>query len=264
MNTELIEGVANYTFSANSINVSALVGRDISIKFQGKINCIHCNKITKKSYSGGYCYPCSIKLAECDLCILRPHTCHFQKGTCRDEEFAKSHCFKDHIVYVAASSGVKVGITRLNQIPTRFIDQGASFALPIFKVKSRYHSGLIELLLSETMSDKTDWRKMLRGEVSDFNLENIRREIFSEFSQFLDELEEKHADLSIEYLENENTIAINYPVLEYPTKINSTNFDKTNEVRGKLMGIKGQYLIFKDTVLNIRNHTGYNISLEIL
>ncbi len=264
MNTELVNGVANYSFTADSRNLNDLIGHEVSIKFLGKINCIHCNRVTKKSYSGGHCYPCSIKLAECDLCILRPHTCHFHKGTCRDEEFAKSHCFSEHVVYLAASSGVKVGITRVTQIPTRFIDQGASFALPIFKVKSRYHSGLIEDLLSETMSDKTDWRKMLRGEVGDFDLEDMRDAIFSKFGQFLDELEEKHVDLAIDYLENENLIAINYPVLEYPTKINSINLDKTTEINSKLMGIKGQYLILKDSVLNIRNHTGYNISLEIL
>ena len=37
-----------------------------------------------------------------------------------------------------------------------------------------------------------------------------------------------------------------------------------NVIEGRLWGIKGQYLIFDDgSVLNIRKHNGYNITLEI-
>jgi hypothetical protein len=174
------------------------------------------------------------------------------------------HCMIDHFVYLANSSGLKVGITRHTQIPTRFIDQGAVEALPIIRVKTRYHSGLVEKLLSSELKDKTDWRKMLKGERVELSLEEMRDEVFENFSSDLDSLENKYEGLSLEFLERESIIDIDYPVLKYPEKVTSMSFDKSAIIEGKLEGIKGQYLIFDKGVINIRNHTGYKVKLEIL
>lgn len=266
MRTELKAGEAHYYFvqSESETYLNPLIGKNIKLTFDGKINCCSCGKETKKSYGGGYCYPCTIKLAECDMCILRPEQCHFHLGTCREPKWGEEHCMIDHFVYLANSSGLKVGITRHTQIPTRFIDQGAVMALPIIRVKSRYHSGLVEKLLSSELKDKTDWRKMLKGELVDLSLEDKRDEVFENFSSDLDSLEEKYDGLKLEFLEREEIIEINYPVLKYPEKVNSMSFDKTPIIEGQLMGIKGQYLIFDKGVINIRNHTSYKVQLEIL
>jgi len=266
MRTDLVDGKANYYFvqSENETFLNPHIGKNIRLTFLNEINCTSCGKQTKKSYGGGYCYPCTLKLAECDMCILKPEQCHFHLGTCREPEWGKEHCMIDHIVYLANSSGLKVGITRHTQIPTRFIDQGAVEALPIIRVKTRYHSGLVEKLLSSELKDKTDWRKMLKGEKVDLSLEEMRDEVFENFASDLDSLENKYAGLSLEFLERESIIDINYPVLKYPEKVTSMSFDKTSVIEGKLEGIKGQYLIFDKGVINIRTHTGYKVKLEIL
>jgi hypothetical protein len=131
--------------SDQRIALNPLLGKVIKLTFTGNIRCVHCNRTIKKSFNQGYCYPCFISLAQCDMCIMKPETCHYEAGTCREPSWGEEFCFKPHIVYLANSSGIKVGITRQTQIPTRWIDQGAVQALPIFKVQSRYMAGLIEI-----------------------------------------------------------------------------------------------------------------------
>lgn len=240
-----------------------LIGRNFKIHFQSEINCTHCGKKTAKSYSGGYCYPCSIKLAECDMCILRPETCHFERGTCRQPDWGLANCMIPHYVYLANSSGLKVGITRTTQIPTRWIDQGATQALPILKVGTRYQSGVFEKLFSSEVNDKTDWRKMLKGPAEELDLESKRDELFELFGDDLDELESKFGSEHVTILERESVVDISYPVEVYPEKVASVSLDKSQVVGGKLQGIKGQYLIFDVGVINIRSHTGYKVHLEL-
>ncbi len=237
-----------------------LIGKNLRINFTGNIFCQNCFKKTKKSYGSGYCYPCTMKLAACDMCILKPELCHYHLGTCREPKWGEENCMVNHVVYLANSSGLKVGITRESQVPIRFMDQGAIEALPIFKVKSRYHSGLIEKMLSSELKDKTDWRKMLKGEIADIDLYEKRDEVIEIFEHELEKLEDGHG-VDFEYLENEKTIALKYPVKKYPEKVLSLSFDKTPSIEGKLVGIKGQYLIFDIGVLNLRNHTSYEVEI---
>ena len=245
------------------IPLNEVLGQRLQLKFSGEIFCIHCHKKTKKSFSQGYCYPCFKKLAQCDMCILKPETCHFDQGTCRDPAWAETHCMQGHTVYLSNSSGLKVGITRNSQIPTRWIDQGAIQALPIFKVKSRLHSGLVEILLAEHISDKTNWRTMLKGEVPELDLKKERDNLIDTCEVELEQLWEEVDDFSLEPLEKEEVIALQYPVLEYPKKIISHNIEKNRLVEGTLVGIKGQYLILDNGVLNIRKYTGYQASLSL-
>lgn len=243
--------------------MTPLIGQKITLKFNGEIHCIACERRIKKSYSGGYCFPCSQKLAQCDLCIMKPETCHYNAGTCREPEWGDAFCMQDHIVYLANSSGIKVGITRANQIPTRWIDQGASQALPIFRVKTRYQSGLLEVIFKAHVSDRTDWRKMLKGQAEAVDLLAIRDHLIVECGDEISALQERFGEEAILLIKDQDVVNISYPVDEYPDKVKSFNFDKTPEVTGVLHGIKGQYLIFDTGVINIRKFTGYNITMVV-
>lgn len=244
------------------IPMNPLIGSQIGLLYSGEIHCQNCQRLTKKSYSGGFCFPCSQKLAQCDLCFMKPELCHFSQGTCREPEWAEQVCMQDHIVYLANSSGLKVGITRISQLPTRWLDQGATQALPIFRVSSRYHSGLIEVLFKNHVSDRTDWRKMLRGPAEAIDLADQRDRLQSECAAEVALMQQQLGEDTIKPLTSEKALEIQYPVTQYPTKVSSLNFDKTPEVTGKLLGIKGQYLILDSGVLNIRKFNGYHITMK--
>ena len=265
MEVELKEGHAIYKLQTSDgfIVMNDLIGKTFKIYSENEINCCHCSKKTTKSYSGGYCYPCSLKLAQCDMCILKPELCHFDKGTCREPDWGLEHCMIPHYVYLANSSGLKVGITRTTQIPARWIDQGAVQALPILKVATRYMSGVFEKLLSTEINDKTDWRKMLKGNPEPLDLEAKRDELFELFGDDIDELENRFGRNQVSILENESVTDISYPVEQYLEKISSVSLTKNEVVGGKLQGIKGQYLIFDVGVINIRSHTGHKVHLEL-
>jgi len=242
--------------------LNALLGKQIRLEYLGDIHCTHCGKRSKKSFSQGYCYPCFTKLPQCDTCIMSPEKCHYDQGTCRDPSWGEEFCFTDHYVYLANSSGVKVGITRGSQIPTRWIDQGATQAMPIFRVKSRYQAGLIEDCLREHVADRTHWQKMLKGNSDAVDLEEIRDSIIAQSESGLSAIEQKFGLLAIQRLYHQQIVDINFPVLEFPEKVKSLNFDKQPVVEGVLQGIKGQYLILDTGVINIRKFTAYNVQFS--
>jgi hypothetical protein len=257
-------GAVNYQLPIGQqlIAVNQLIGKSLTLNYHGAIHCLHCGKKTNKSYSQGYCFLCMRKLPQCDLCIMKPETCHFEQGTCRDPQWAQNHCMTGHYVYLANTSGLKVGITRHTQIPTRWIDQGATQALPIFKVNTRLQSGLVEVALAEFIDDKTNWRTMLKG-----NAEPI--DLIARAEQLIDKIEDKLAVITAKYGAqsiqrlSEKIVNLDFPVIEFPSKIISLNFDKTPEVSGTLLGIKGQYLLFDNGVINIRKFTSYQVSAKI-
>jgi len=243
--------------------ISEHLGKLVRLEYSGEIHCSNCGRKTKKSFQQGYCYPCSRKLARCDICIVRPEKCHYDAGTCREPEWGEAHCLRPHIVYLANSSGIKVGITREEQVPTRWIDQGASQALPIFRVASRLISGLIETTLAAHVSDKTNWQRMLKGVPEALGLPAARDELLATCADEIAALRERFGDEAITALTDVPVQAIDYPVLEYPTKVKSLNFDKTPVVEGVLQGIKGQYLILDNGVINIRKFTSYRVDAEL-
>ena len=244
-----------------SIALNPLIGKKLTLTFHGKIACKHCGKNTKKSYSQGFCYPCMTKLAQCDMCIMKPETCHYHLGTCREPLWGEQHCMVDHYVYLSNTSAMKVGITRHTQLPTRWIDQGATQALPIFKVSTRLQSGLVETALTEYIGDKTNWRAMLKGSNEQLDLKAHAERLKPKIAQCLDQIALKFGHDAVQCL-NEEVVEINYPVSQYLTKINSFNFDKTAEVSGILLGIKGQYLIFEQGVINMRKFSSYQINAD--
>jgi len=245
------------------ISLNQYIGKRISLEHLGDIHCLHCGRRSKKSFSQGYCYPCFTKLPQCDTCIMSPEKCHFHHGTCRDPEWGEKFCFTDHFVYLANSSGVKVGITRGNQLPTRWIDQGATQGLPIFRVDTRYQAGLIEDRLREHIADKTHWQRMLKGNAESVDLGLLRDELMTKSESELELLEQEFGLQALQRLYNESTTEIEFPVSIWPEKVKSFNLDKQPLIEGLLQGIKGQYLIFDSGVINIRKYTAYNVQFSV-
>jgi hypothetical protein len=245
----------------SELNVNHLINREVEIIFDGNIRCAACDRATKKSFNQGYCYPCFKSLARCDMCIMKPETCHYDLGTCREPEWGEKHCMQAHYVYLANSSGLKVGITRQDQLPTRWIDQGAIQAIPLYKVSTRYQAGLIEVCLGSELNDKTNWRAMLKGGVDSLDLEMHREQVQEKFADQVAQISKKFGTSSYETLK-EDVVQIDYPVEQYPVKISSYNLDKQAVLNDVLVGIKGQYLIFENGVINIRKFGAYEITLN--
>ncbi|WP_114766314.1 DUF2797 domain-containing protein [Vibrio rhodolitus] len=243
------------------VDLKPFIGQNITLSHTGNIFCQSCGKKTKKSYSQGHCFVCMKKLASCDMCIMKPETCHYEQGTCREPQWGEQNCMVDHFVYLSNTSSLKVGITRHTQIPTRWIDQGATQGLPIFKVKTRHISGLIEIELAKHIADKTNWRTLLKEDGQPLPLEEKFAQLLPLVSDKIAEIKQQYGDDSIEVL-SEAITAIAYPVLEHPKKITSHNFDKNPVVSGVLQGIKGQYLIFDTGVINIRKFTSYEVTVS--
>jgi len=237
------------------------IGEPLSLRWTGAIACAHCGRATKKSFAQGHCYPCFKRLAQCDTCIMKPETCHFFQGTCREPEWGERHCFQPHIVYLANSSGLKVGITRKTQMPTRWLDQGAIQALPILEVDTRQQSGFVEMLFKEQVADRTNWRAMLKGDVETMDLSAERDRLLTLLADGLNQLREIHGSDAIRLLE-QPAQHFHYPVSVFPKKVVSHNFDKQPLVEGVLQGVKGQYLILDSGVINLRKFTGYEIQVS--
>lgn len=229
------EGKVSYQLNLGDtcVDMNGLLGQKVSLNFSGTINCIHCNRATKKSFSQGFCFPCFKKLAACDTCIMSPEKCHFHLGTCREPQWAEKYCMQSHYVYLANSSGLKVGITRGDQLPTRWIDQGAIQGRAIFSVHNRRMSGLVETLFKQEVADKTNWRNMLKGNTDKLDLEFEQERLISLLGESLDSLQSEFGLQSITDLSDENqTHEFEYPVLSFPTKVVSINAEKTPLVEG--------------------------------
>lgn len=239
------------------VDMNQLIGKKISLEFTKNIFCIDTGKKIKKTYNQGYSYESFLKKAACDICIVKPELCHFEKGTCREPDWGLNHCYQPHIIYLSNASDLKVGITRLKQVPQRWIDQGATQAMPIAQVPNRHISGLIEVALSEEFKDKTNWRLMLQKKSENQNLIEIKKMIVQRYQNLFD----KYQALILP----DQEYNINYPINSYPTKINSLSFDKDPIIEGQLLGIKGQYLMFdRGRVLNVRKHQGYEVQLRLV
>jgi len=251
-----------FRLGEEEVPVNPLIGKSLRLEYLGEIHCTHCGRRTNKSFSQGYCYPCFKKLPQCDSCIVSPEKCHHELGTCRDPQWGEQFCMTDHVVYLANSSGIKVGITRATQLPTRWLDQGASQALPILRVATRQQSGLVEDLLRSQVADRTNWRALLKGDAVPVDLAAVREQLFDGCREGLEALQRRFGLQAIQLLADAETVEIRYPVEVYPSKIASFDLDKTPVVEGTLLGIKGQYLIFDTGVINIRKYTAYQLAVS--
>jgi hypothetical protein len=236
------------------VNMNQLIDKTIEFTFE-KYQCLSCGK-NKKIFRQGNCYDCFYKMPQVGDWIMKPElsTAHLDIED-RDLAYEKKVQLQPHIVYLALSSNVKVGVTRKPQVPTRWIDQGASQALSIVEVPNRFLAGITEVALKEYVADKTSWQKMLKNEVLNADL-LVEKE---KLSKYIPEEAKPY------FLENNDDIyKMDYPVLQYPKKVKSLNLAKTPFIEGKLKGIKGQYLIFEDgRVFNVRNNEGNVVSLSV-
>lgn len=232
--------------------VNPHIGKFVGLKWTGVITCIECGRETRKSYDQGYCFVCSRDLPENAMCSFRPELCAHEKGNDADREFWRTYCNIDHFVYLSLTSGVKVGVTRHTNIPSRWIDQGAVRGLIIARVPQRILSGQIEVALAKHFADKTNWRKMLKGTAEEVDLLALRDKAHQLFPEDLQEFA----------VADEKVRRLVYPVESVPEKITSHNLDKIPEFTDRLTGIKGQYLIFATRVINLRKYSGYHVEFD--
>ena len=241
--------------SDNIFPINEHIGSKIKLEWNRTIHCVKCGNKTNKSFFQGFCYPCFVSAPESSECILKPELCQAHEGISRDMEWSKRHCLSNHYVYLSLTSGIKVGVTRHTQIPTRWIDQGAIKALQIAKTPNRYLAGAIEVKLKEFVSDRTSWQKMLKNDVDQtIDLYEYREKLKENLSSELKEY----------ILDQEKEKILKYPADQYPEKIKSINFEKVSEYEGILTGIKGQYIyIDNQYVVNMRKYTGYYFNIYI-
>jgi hypothetical protein len=255
MQTEAGNPIQYYlVFEDSFLHMNQLLGKPMEINFMG-YQCLHCAK-KKKIYRMGFCYDCFYVVPGAGDWIMRPElsTAHLDIAD-RDLEFEKKAQLQPHIVYLASASDMKVGVTRKTQLPTRWIDQGASQAIPLIEVPNRYLAGITEVALKNHFSDKINWKKMLLNDIAPIDLVErrnfVRPLLPGEVQQYFETTEEK-------------LYTLEYPVLEYPKKITSLNLATTPIFEGKLAGIKGQYLIFEDgTVFNVRSFEGFGVRISV-
>ncbi|HEU4789412.1 MAG TPA: DUF2797 domain-containing protein [Flavobacterium sp.] len=255
MQTEFGDPIQYYLVFENSfLNMNQVLNKELEINFEG-YQCLNCGK-KKKIYRQGFCYDCFYSSPAVGDWIMKPELSTAHLGIeDRDLAYEEQVQLQPHIVYLALSSEVKVGVTRKTQVPTRWIDQGASQAISIVEVPNRYLAGITEVALKSHYTDKTNWRKMVQNELAHTDLvaEKLKLEklIPAEVQEFY-------------HLEKNDVYQMHFPVLSYPKKVSSLNLEKEHNFKGKLVGIKGQYLIFEDgTVFNVRSFEGYVVRLEI-
>ena len=254
MMTENLEEIQYYLdMNSDFININQLLNKEITLSFV-KYECLNCN-LNKQIYRQGFCKSCFFETPTAGDWIMRPElsTAHLDQED-RDLAYEKRVQLQPHIVYLANSSNVKVGVTRKTQVPTRWIDQGAHEAIEIVEVPNRYLAGITEVALKNYVGDKTNWRKMLKNDIEDENLVEWRDKL----KQYIPE------EAKVYFIENNTETNLKFPVVKYPEKPKSLNLIKTPNFIGKLVGIKGQYLIFEDeTVFNVRSNEGLVVAIEV-
>ena len=254
MQTELGSPIQYYLiFKDDFLNVNQLLDKKISISFDG-YQCLNCGK-AKKIYRQGFCYDCFYEIPQAAEWIMHPELSKAHLGIeDRDLEYEKAVQLNPHIVYLANSSNVKVGVTRKTQVPTRWIDQGAHEAIEIVEVPNRYLAGITEVALKNYVGDKTNWRTMITNKIADENLVEWRDKL----KQYIPEEAKQYI------IENNKETHMDFPVLKYPEKPKSLNLIKTPNYEGTLKGIKGQYLIFEDnTIFNVRSNEGFVVNITV-
>lgn len=237
-----------------TVELNPLVGTDVVLRYTGTMTCVNCGRNVTKFFGQGFCWKCFSTAPEAAECIVRPEMCKAHLGEGRDAQWEQAHHATEHVVYLSQTGGIKVGVTRATQVPTRWIDQGAVAALIIARTPYRQLAGLIEVELKKTFADRTNWRSMLTDVKADPEaLITARRLALAALA----------LELGAYTVDDEVPASLDYPVIGMPPKVISAGLEKQPVIEGRLNGIKGQYLIFSDgRVFNVRNHAGYHISLN--
>lgn len=239
--------------SGDIVCMNQLIDRKLKINLIG-YQCVNCGK-DEKPFRMGFCKKCFFESPFASETIIRPElsTAHLDIEE-RDLQVEKFIQLQPHIVYLAYTGDVKVGVTRETQIPTRWIDQGATFALPIARTDNRWEAGMIEVALKEHLPDKTNWKKMLQDDYEDdLDLADFREKIKTYFPENFENF----------YNETGEMQRFDFPY-EAPQNISAFTLEKNPQFEGILKGIKGQYLCFEGgNFMNVRSHEGCVIELEV-
>lgn len=255
MRTVLNEPIDYYiTFPSLFVRVNTLIGKSISLNHTG-FSCLSCG-IDQPIFRQGFCKSCFFEIPSAGDWVMRPELsqAHLEIED-RNLAYEKKVQLQPHIVYLAVSSGLKVGVTRKTQVPTRWIDQGAHFTIPILEVPNRYLAGITEVALKEHYNDKTNWRQMLTKTPEPIDLIAERKRALS----FLPDEVKTYASSVLQG----KILSLKFPLNSPPPSVTSVNLVKEKQFTGTLVGIKGQYLIFSDhKVINIRGHEGVCVALS--
>ena len=236
-----------------TLPLDPFTNKELQIEFNGLIICAACAARTRRSYGEGHCYRCFKRLARCDLCVVSPARCHYAQGTCREPEWGETFCMQPHLVYLANSSGPKVGITTDGGQFVRWLDQGATQGLVVARAATRHLAGVLEERLGRRVSDRTDWRALLHRDAAPVDLMALREALRA--GEALPD--------GVRWLDDEAVVALQYPVLRYPRRLARLKLEDEGTVRGRLLGVKGQYLLFDHGVLNVRRHRSYHVRVTV-
>lgn len=257
------DGTVEYRFRGADVleplpehSANEWVGQQVRLSFEGAIHCIETGKRIKKTYGEGLSYDAFLRSPLACPSILRPELSRIHEGIAlRDEAWEREHHLQPHVVYVSQTSHLKVGVTRSSNVPSRWVDQGAVGAIVLANTPYRQLAGEMEVALKSVLSDKTNWRAMLKHvELDPSALEEAKDECL----EVLGEVYEAFFEMS------DDVMSLTFPVLRYPEKVKSVKLDKEPTLEGKLAGIKGQYWLFEDgRVWNARSHAGYRVRIEI-
>ena len=255
MQTEEGKPIQYYLVFENSfLNVNQLLNKEISIRTNG-CQCLNCGKL-KKVFRMGFCYDCFFSSPAVGDWIIRPELSKAHLGIADRDLAYESECqLQPHVVYLAQSCEIKVGVTRKTQVPTRWIDQGAEKAIVLVEVPNRYLAGITEVKLKDHYADKINWRRMLVNDICNDDLQehrhNLKKNLPDEVRDYFDPSPAKIYEFE-------------YPVAQYPAKVSSLTFDKTSFFQSRLIGIKGQYLMFENgLVFNVRAAEGSLVTITI-
>lgn len=257
-------------------NQTLISGSKVRLRHAGGFRCTLCDRSVKKLFDG-FCYPCLQNSAQADRCVLNPVGCHYTQGSCREPHWGEEFCYQPHYVYLAYTDKFKVGITRRTQIPTRWMDQGATMAVLLVSVGSRHQAGVLEDYLAQTFADKSHWMKMLKSGNSRPSLdefETVREQALKILTDGMEAAEAQKLRVpvtqktpsaaDVRLLDKACIVEIEFPLwTEIPEKISSLNLDKSPELESSVLGIKGQYLFLENGVFNVRRHEGYVVNCEI-
>jgi len=242
-----------YRLDRDGESLARWLGRRVRLQATGRIVCVGCGVLTRKSYAQGHCFRCFKTLARCDLCVMAPQRCHYQAGTCREPTWGEEFCMQSHWVYLSNVTGLKVGITRQGLERGRWVDQGAVQGRLLARTRSRHAAGLLEADIAQQVSDRGQWRQMVATQPPRIDLQGAAQELTEKYRQ-------NHPDA--QFLAVSDTHQIVYPVLRLPPA-QRLNFRGVNTHEGVLCGIKGQFLLFEHGVFNIREHSGYEVEISV-
>ena len=247
----------------------------VRLRYIGGAVCSACGTslAPQRPRGSAYCFRCFRTLARNDLCVMAPHRCHLHAGTCREPEWADGFCMQPHTVYLALTSGLKVGVTRQVRAERRWLDQGAWLALPIAETPTRRAAGFVEHRLAERVPDRTDWRKLVGTEPGPQTLRDGQRvlvETAEDLRAWVGELvslapawvpPEEAAAMA--WLPATDTVAFAYPVqMRAPPRRIRVSAERP-EFAGNLCGVLGRYLLFPQGVVYVDDHLQGDIEVTV-